>query len=244
MDRETLGDAGTGSPPRVRSRPQVTLGPASAGRITSACAEQTRLMPRARQVFRDHLRVCGADPRLPGHPASSLGSPPRVRSRRPTPRSRWPGLGITSACAEQTSFSEMNFNGSRDHLRVCGADDVNELIRITEAGSPPRVRSRHLGQVFRVYGGGITSACAEQTSVIRGSFIVDRDHLRVCGADRNRITVNTLRKGSPPRVRSRLPRQIQRCWRVRITSACAEQTTAGSRTRTRPRDHLRVCGAD
>ena len=50
--------------------------------------------------------------------------------------------------------------------------------------------------------------------------------------------------GSSPRVRSR--HGLFRCSRLfrGIISACAEQTAARPWTRSRSRDHLRVCGAD
>ena len=145
-------------------------------------------------------------------------------------------MGITSACAEQTSCRWRRRPRCRDHLRVCGADSAMDHLRVCGAdrrsvrsrlrrrGSPPRVRSR----LFRlaVDGGhqGITSACAEQTSVPACSSWPSRDHLRVCGADVPTLMMPGLPVGSPPRVRSRLPRVVEGVRPVRITSACAEQT--------------------
>ena len=50
-----------GSPPRVRSRRGHQPELVADERITSACAEQTRLMTRYLIDGGDHLRVCGAD---------------------------------------------------------------------------------------------------------------------------------------------------------------------------------------
>ena len=107
--------------------------------------------------------MCGAD--LPMMVAISLyaGSPPRVRSRFGLVEREFPVVGITSACAEQTTpWVRMRRTGT-DHLRVCGADRPRTADHRLGRGSPPRVRSRlrHLEEL----GGkrGITSACAEQT---------------------------------------------------------------------------------
>ena len=71
-----------------------------------------------------------------------FGSPPRVRSRHDAEHSGWHGVGITSACAEQTRRCAMRQPTMWDHLRVCGADTVGGSPRQLKRGSPPRVRSR------------------------------------------------------------------------------------------------------
>ena len=86
---------------------------------------------------------------------------------------------------------------------MCGADSDAFQKRAGGLGSPPRVRSRPVRVTLAHDGRGITSACAEQTVLNRGSLRMNRDHLRVCGADR--VSTISLRQpeGSPPRVRSR-----------------------------------------
>ena len=91
---------------------------------------------------------------------------------------------------------------------------------------------------------GITSACAEQTASPTRSTRCDRDHLRVCGADWQKMRESYPLPGSPPRVRSRRRGRRARVPRAGITSACAEQTTRSSCGTTTTWDHLRVCGAD
>ena len=137
----------TGSPPRVRSRRDDDAGGGLVDGITSACAEQTRPGTWPGRTRSDHLRVCGADLALMSSKATTVGSPPRVRSRPwPVPKQRY-GIsrGITSACAEQT--------GSGGAGTGFGA------------GSPPRVRSRRVRARPVHRDRGITSACAEQTVV-------------------------------------------------------------------------------
>ena len=131
-----------GSPPRVRSRQRPRILPYSRIGITSACAEQTIRLHQFPPLFRDHLRVCGADAAFGAGDTAHSGSPPRVRSRRPAEHHRICPQGITSACAEQTSGNTCSMTSTRDHLRVCGADVHTERNKPVQWGSPPRVRSR------------------------------------------------------------------------------------------------------
>ena len=153
-------------------------------------------------------------------------------------------IRITSACAEQTPDSSSARNSPRDYLRVCGADPVSSHTNEMKAGLPPRVRSRPMPSCNRSSGGGITSACAEQTLVDRLSDMVDADYLRVCGADPVPLHEPVYGPGLPPRVRSRSRRGYRQHVGRGITSACAEQTTAPKAMTGTPRDYLRVCGAD
>ena len=92
-------------------------------------------------------------------------------------------LGITSACAEQTTIPITTFFATWDHLRVCGADHLVRSWMSPISGSPPRVRSRHRHARFGRRRVGITSACAEQTYDAESHAQEAPDHLRVCGAD-------------------------------------------------------------
>ena len=147
---------------------------------------------------------------------------------------------------------------------MCGADDQLTSGEKLLDGSPPRVRSRRRYHPTDGGLGGITSACAEQTSPAhppcsaRGitsacaeqtrwtTGLAPRrwDHLRVCGADPASSSPMLCRMGSPPRVRSRPPNLRASCYWIGITSACAEQTHVCDVSVLSCRDHLRVCGAD
>ena len=234
----------SGSPPRVRSRRTHYDELEDVAGITSACAEQTRSPVRRRGSGRDHLRVCGADDYNPNGLVLTVGSPPRVRSRRHHPRLWYRRQGITSACAEQTRAVRWRWRSSADHLRVCGADLMTANGGSATGGSPPRVRSRQPGVLGHGRGRGITSACAEQTPSSAARSNAAWDHLRVCGADRHSAAVAPTLPGSPPRVRSRQLGGFAEGQRPGITSACAEQTLTTFATFIRSRDHLRVCGAD
>ena len=213
-----------GSPPRVRSRLTLYAADNQQIGITSACAEQTILTIRWTNWTWDHLRVCGADAHNIPSEARGEGSPPRVRSRLDSKRRGNVAQGITSACAEQTSQGRAPTPPAWDHLRVCGADDTGGDRPSIYVGSPPRVRSRRTGRIARNLMPGITSACAEQTSVRIAASRSRRDHLRVCGADLSAYPGMENESGSPPRVRSRRSGRGVQQDRAGITSACAEQT--------------------
>ena len=172
--------------------------------------------------------MCGADHDAKTGELSMKGSSPRVRSRLHELVADVVADGIISACAEQTSAMMPNTSIIRDHLRVCGADDVRYDPEKVEAGSSPRVRSRQCTEVGRFTIVGIISACAEQTTSTRVPRTSARDHLRVCGADVDGQPVEDWRLGSSPRVRSRLGMRATRGVPSGIISACAEQT-AGPR---------------
>ena len=74
--------------------------------ITSACAEQTLFLSFSCCLSWDHLRVCGADATVSALHSSTLGSPPRVRSRLVHEVISFGDGGITSACAEQTHIPD------------------------------------------------------------------------------------------------------------------------------------------
>ena len=195
-----------GSPPRVRSRRALHEPFGLRPGITSACAEQT-MTSRAILTSRwDHLRVCGADFPLLVTVTSPVGSPLRVRSRPQGGVRGGHAHGITSACAERTFYPRGFPFLIGDHLRVCGADSDVFRETLNKWGSPPRVRSRPRPAPTPYDAQGITSACAEQTSSRRSSSRPRRDHLRVCGADTIPAISIISSAGSPPRVRSRLPK--------------------------------------
>ena len=152
---------------------------------------------------RDHLRVCGADPSSLPAVTPKGGSSPRVRSRLGDEVEAGRLRGIISACAEQTVIEHRRLLRSGDHLRVCGADVFRLPSHVLPEGSSPRVRSRPERSDIIEISIGIISACAEQT-LLRGLVHMStRDHLRVCGADFEKLLHIVLGEGSSPRVRSR-----------------------------------------
>ena len=136
------------------------------------------------EIRGDHLRVCGADTMDPKKQLRTVGSSPRVRSGP----ERGDGAGvlgrIISACAERTPYFGFGAFSARDHLRVCGADELSEDEAGARVGSSPRVRSGQVPPQTNTDARGIISACAERTVDGRSQAAQGWDHLRVCGADR------------------------------------------------------------
>ena len=184
-DKRLTDDNGVnwGSSPRVRSRRHRENATGLPAGIISACAEQTRLDCGTHLFVRDHLRVCGADWSVDSTSVSTLGSSPRVRSRRPLSASVRSKIRIISACAEQTVRQRAEPLAWWDHLRVCGADAFRLCADLGDEGSSPRVRSRPHNQDREERVLGIISACAEQTATAWRRICANGDHLRVCGAD-------------------------------------------------------------
>ena len=192
-----------GSSPRVRSRRHHPRRPRRRGGIISACAEQTNWPDSRNRSARDHLRVCGADTDPQRSLRARQGSSPRVRSRRCEQSAPSLLAGIISACAEQTRSRRRPPRSSRDHLRVCGADDQLAQQYGQFLGSSPRVRSRPPIETRCRLRSGIISACAEQTAWRSPASSARSDHLRVCGADGRSVRFRGTGWGSSPRVRSR-----------------------------------------
>ena len=159
-----------------------------------------------------------------------LGSSPRVRSG-PACRTRIRSTtGIISACAERTSRPSSRRAATRDHLRVCGADNADGAAAVVTLGSSPRVRSGRTDSADGRRSGGIISACAERTPAARSSYRAPWDHLRVCGADSTITTYGSNGNGSSPRVRSGPRRRRRLVPGHGIISACAERTCAAAAT--------------
>ena len=127
---------------------------------------------------------------------------------------------------------------------MCGADGPASPRISISLGSSPRVRSGPTVATGCDRTTGIISACAERTTRTPIPRNSNWDHLRVCGADRDRQEARAGIPGSSPRVRSgHLPR-MGGYISDGIISACAERTVAEELESICNRDHLRVCGAD
>ena len=172
------------------------------------------------------------------------GSSPRVRGRLDHERVLEPARGLIPACAGQTRAAPAARPPRRAHPRVCGADGLEDDSAVTDTGSSPRVRGRPRSRSMLKLSPGLIPACAGQTRRPRVGLIGSRAHPRVCGADLSAINDAPHKRGSSPRVRGRPSDWIAfSSWRGLIP-ACAGQTRRPIRSRTQPRAHPRVCGAD
>ena len=136
-------------------------------RITPAHAGKTKSASITSTIRPDHPRACGENHSpLPCEP-ELLGSPPRVRGKRPGNDGVPDRIGITPACAGKTRLPRQMRQSARDHPRVCGENNL--LFRQSQCfeGSPPRVRGKLCRQNFHLFRVGITPACAGKTQQSR-----------------------------------------------------------------------------
>ena len=190
--------------------------------ITPACAGKTFFSFFSCFCVQDHPRVCGENPMADNVVPANLGSPPRVRGKRPLCLLTASQVRITPACAGKTSTVRAHTRRRRDHPRVCGENLVSPVELRTASGSPPRVRGKPCG-------GGARRCAAE-------------DHPRVCGENVTGAKSTTISAGSPPRVRGKLLTRITIKKTSRITPACAGKTLKLKFPIRSPKDHPRVCG--
>ena len=110
------------------------------------------------------------------------------------------------------------------------------------AGSPPRVRGKHVRAETGAATGGITPARAGKTISARLRRGRRRDHPRACGENPSRPSTSQRAKGSPPRVRGKHTRSFAAPRAVRITPARAGKTSRAAGGAAHHRDHPRACG--
>ena len=133
------------------------------------------------------------------------GSPPRVRGKL-VDSFDWIIQGrITPACAGKTA-PESDYDSNReDHPRVCGENSGRFTTMPRTKGSPPRVRGKRKADATPDTKPGITPACAGKTVGLSRALHLAEDHPRVCGENASPPSSQLSYKGSPPRVRGKLP---------------------------------------
>ena len=150
--------------------------------------------------------------------------------------------GIIPACAGSTkrfSSTEMPF---RDHPRMCGEHLILVSIRSSVPGSSPHVRGAQLFGGKQVGGTGIIPACAGSTLSGCRLSRYSRDHPRMCGEHFSGHDKESCKWGSSPHVRGALTIQRPQFASLGIIPACAGSTLTLAVSRSRARDHPRMCG--
>ena len=192
--------------------------------------------------MRNYLRVRGEynPPRCGSRPRGEL--PPRAR-RIPVVNSVEDFvLGTTSACAENTGLALPAPPPQGNYLRVRGEYSSQYACRTARWELPPRARRIPPTTSPRVDSHGTTSACAENTLDRVRSKPSTRNYLRV----RGEYTLSPVFKSSglelPPRAR-RIPLPPPPVTNPQgTTSACAENTLAGTFGNELHGNYLRVRG--
>ena len=220
---------GAGSPPRVRGKVNSRNFFSFSRGITPACAGKSICLCISSICLWDHPRVCGEKEDDDEHDFALWGSPPRVRGKAERRSKKAVDAGITPACAGKSRQTPWPSHRSRDHPRVCGEKTVTTVTDTVFAGSPPRVRGKAVGRVWRQDRQGITPACAGKSSRFVCIGFGAWDHPRVCGEKQTRNQRIFCITGSPPRVRGKGGLLPDRLCQPGITPACA-----GKRCRTAP----------
>ena len=112
----------------------VWVTPAYAGKSSASCASWG--------PERDHPRVCGEKGRRAEESVPRKGSPPRVRGKVNCFWKIIRSKRITPACAGKRRGGGATFRCRWDHPRVCGEKQNLKKSRLTNSGSPPRVRGK------------------------------------------------------------------------------------------------------
>ena len=175
--------------------------------ITPACAGKTYGFTRVRRLHGDHPRVCGENFLSFSEFTVYIGSPPRVRGKRPNFPYNEFNMRITPACAGKTTAVFFFNIASQDHPRVCGENMSLNPSSAARRGSPPRVRGKRNEITQPQRDDRITPAHAGKTHRNKRNVALKKDHPRACGE-------NTLKQGfgenvigSPPRMRGKPVRQ-------------------------------------
>ena len=231
-----------GSPPRMRGKGSRQLHSSAAVRITPARAGTSQARKAAAAVRRDHPRVCGEKPFEFNNYAKFLGSPPRMRGKAPSRYAVFPQHGITPAYAGKRPPAARWNSLAEDHPRVCGEKCGYRLPFRSIVGSPPRVRGKDDGVIFKRHFERITPACAGKRRPLWSHPPHCQDHPRACGEKcRPGDTTNSI-KGSPPRVRGKGFALNPACLFARITPARAGKSILGNFCTGLAQDHPRACG--
>ena len=132
----------SGSPPRVRGKPETKASHEGIAGITPACAGKTCGHRPRGHLATDHPRVCGENRTLFSDIFRIRGSPPRVRGKQRNLSRLLSQCRITPACAGKTPFALLSPCRLADHPRVCGENGTSICVVPYSSGSPPRVRGK------------------------------------------------------------------------------------------------------
>ena len=125
---------------------------------------------------------------------------------------------------------------------MCGEQEDFQTDPQVRLGSPPRVRGTDTRSPLMSDNFRITPACAGNSRNLRQGLRERRDHPRVCG-EQSKAAFSAARIwGSPPRVRGTAEIGLLEVMNMRITPACAGNSSRFSFSHPYSKDHPRVCG--
>ena len=162
--------------------------------------------------------------RFSHEPLGDAELPPRAR-RIHTTATPPPHLGTTSACAENTTDDTETINMHGNYLRVRGEYLIASSTRFTTSELPPRARRIHIEFDLGKAPVGTTSACAENTGLLRLINPPKGNYLRVRGEYLLPVKQMIPPAELPPRARRIRITIAWGCSSNGTTSACAENTS-------------------
>ena len=173
--------APTGSPPPMRGKEQWAKAAGIRAGITPAYAGKSRELSACRRKRQDHPRLCGEKCTKKKQLICALGSPPPMRGKAFSKANGNADLGITPAYAGKRWFRFLSSFALGDHPRLCGEKLCEDNPRAAVAGSPPPMRGKGTGLMYRGCDDGITPAYAgkRQDDLCRDQCT--EDHPRLCG---------------------------------------------------------------
>ena len=132
--------------------------------------------------------------------------------------------GITPADAGKTGLIKSPCKSGWDHPRGCGENAEREHYYRHQPGSPPRMRGKQSIIRFGRQTTRITPADAGKTALLFEPDSPKGDHPRGCGENPFLSLSLGIPKGSPPRMRGKLPEAGIKVINIRITPADAGKT--------------------
>ena len=186
--------------------------------------------------------MCGENPARAAAKASSSGSSPRVRGKRPPGHPHTGRAGLIPACAGKTARVGCRAASWGAHPRVCGENHTITWTVDAMIGSSPRVRGKLGGHAEQFAHEGLIPACAGKTWTMLAGRFASPAHPRVCGENHEKKIPDALAEGSSPRVRGKLHRRKRHAQHVRLIPARAGKTGPGLVGPVEGRAHPRACG--
>ena len=150
--------------------------------------------------------------------------------------------GITPAHAGKRALHPSSRSRRRDHPRACGEKSGLLLRAAQKGGSPPRMRGKDRVVNRASVRLGITPAHAGKSTRKPARPRFPGDHPRACGEKVPLDGVTVTGKGSPPRMRGKVLREVKMVSQYGITPAHAGKSPCAIPGSGRPRDHPRACG--
>ena len=180
---------------------------------TSACAENTRVSTNKRSLDRNYLRVRG-EYQIKGLSGVWIEElPPRARRIQNIIATSISILGTTSACAENTTWPKRGSSQNWNYLRVRGEYDETTVQPVRGGELPPRARRIRSSPQHKIDRLGTTSACAENTPLLRLPARPSWNYLRVRGEYYTRFYPKANSQELPPRAR-RIPLRTTQAGRL------------------------------